>query len=257
MDLPLSGWGYGSAPLQLGIWTGPFPSPTVPQFDQFDVIMATRCIYVYFETGTLSLVHGDTFGVSVVEQFLPLVSSDLFCYLLWSLALVSRCSTPVLLGFGYPRRWLAFCTMGMWSWSMINRGPLRELDFFLPPTTTNRQPPTAGADEPPTANHCQPPPTTHHQPPTAANHHQLPPTASCQPPPTANRQSPPTMVEHMSHMRFFSTTAVQEHFFFFFLLRTPLMIKVVCESSIIDAPWTPSPFVSPVSSLHHHPHQFL
>ena len=22
-------------------------------------------------------------------------------------------------GFGYPRRWLAFCTMGMWSWSMI------------------------------------------------------------------------------------------------------------------------------------------
>ena len=29
------------------------------------------------------------------------------------------------------------------------------------------------------------------------------------------------------------------------------MIKVVC-TSIIDAPWTPSPLVSPVSSLHHH-----
>ena len=32
------------------------------------------------------------------------------------------------------------------------------------------------------------------------------------------------------------------------------MIKVVCELSIIDAPWTPSPLVSLVSSLHHHPH---
>ena len=32
--------------------------------------------------------------------------------------------------------------------------------------------------------------------------------------------------------------------------------RVVCGSSIIDAPWTASPSVSPVSSLHHHPHQF-
>ena len=55
------------------------------------------------------------------------------------------------MGFGYPRRWLGFCMMGMWSWSMI---------------------------------------------------------------------------------------------------------KVVCGLSIIDAPWTPSPLVSPVSSLHHHPHRF-
>ena len=31
---------------------------------------------------------------------------------------------------------------------------------------------------------------------------------------------------------------------------------MVCKPSIIDAPWTPSPLVSPVSSLHHHPHQF-
>ena len=31
------------------------------------------------------------------------------------------------------------------------------------------------------------------------------------------------------------------------------MIKVVCGSSIVDAQ---SPLVSPVSSLHHHPHQF-
>ena len=30
---------------------------------------------------------------------------------------------------------------------------------------------------------------------------------------------------------------------------------VMCRSSIIDAPWTPSPLVSLVSSLHHHPHQ--
>ena len=34
------------------------------------------------------------------------------------------------------------------------------------------------------------------------------------------------------------------------------MIKAVCKPSIIDALWTPSPLVSPVSSLHHHPHQF-
>ena len=34
------------------------------------------------------------------------------------------------------------------------------------------------------------------------------------------------------------------------------MIKVVRKPSIIDAPWTPSPLVSPVSSLLHHPHQF-
>ena len=34
------------------------------------------------------------------------------------------------------------------------------------------------------------------------------------------------------------------------------MIKVVSGSSIIDAPRTPSPLVSPVSSLYHHPHQF-
>ena len=35
------------------------------------------------------------------------------------------------------------------------------------------------------------------------------------------------------------------------------MIKVVCGSSITDAPWTPSPLVSPVSILHHHSHQLL
>ena len=34
------------------------------------------------------------------------------------------------------------------------------------------------------------------------------------------------------------------------------MIKVVCGLSIIDAPWIASPLVSPVLSLHHHPHQF-
>ena len=34
------------------------------------------------------------------------------------------------------------------------------------------------------------------------------------------------------------------------------MIKVVCKPSTIDAPPTPSPLVSLVSSLHHHPHQF-
>ena len=32
------------------------------------------------------------------------------------------------------------------------------------------------------------------------------------------------------------------------------MVKVVCKPLIIDAPWTPSPLISVVSSLHHHPH---
>ena len=27
--------------------------------------------------------------------------------------------TTYIFHFRYPRRWLAFCTMGMWSWSMI------------------------------------------------------------------------------------------------------------------------------------------
>ena len=37
------------------------------------------CVCVYCETGTLSLLHGDTFSMSAAEhQFLPLVSLDLF-----------------------------------------------------------------------------------------------------------------------------------------------------------------------------------
>ena len=73
MDLLLSGWRYGPVP---------FPhllSPSLPNLMHF-----TATIYVYCETGTLSWVHGDTFGVFAVEhQFLPIIPSDLFCYLLW------------------------------------------------------------------------------------------------------------------------------------------------------------------------------
>ena len=48
-------------------------------------LKATKCIYVYSQIGMLSWVHGDTFSVYAVEhQFLPLVSSNLFCYLLLS-----------------------------------------------------------------------------------------------------------------------------------------------------------------------------
>ena len=74
MDRPLSHRGYGPAP---------FPhllsscSPSVMRFT------ATRCIYVCCEIGMPSWAHGDTFNVSVVEHhFLPLVSSDLFCYVM-------------------------------------------------------------------------------------------------------------------------------------------------------------------------------
>ena len=87
---------------------------------------------------------------------------------------------------------------------------------------TNRQPPTT--------TKCHQPPITNHQPP---------PTASRQPP-TANRQSPPTMVEHMSYIRSFCKTAVQEHFFF--LLRTPLpprfaqMIVLIIVYTIVEHP---------------------
>ena len=76
MDLPPSGWGHGPSL---------FPhllSPSSPSLMHF---RATRCIYVYCEIGMLSRVHGDTFYVPAAEhQFLPLVSSYLFCYLLWS-----------------------------------------------------------------------------------------------------------------------------------------------------------------------------
>ena len=68
MDFALSGWGYGTAL---------FPhllSPSSPSLMHF---RATRCIYVYCQTGTLSWVHGDTSSVSAMEhQFLPLVSSE-------------------------------------------------------------------------------------------------------------------------------------------------------------------------------------
>ena len=92
MDWPLSGWVYGT-PFPIGDmdWSlsglgyGPAPFPHLLFPNSPGHFMAARCIYVYFERGTLSYVHGDTFGVSAVEhQFLPLESSDLFCYLLWS-----------------------------------------------------------------------------------------------------------------------------------------------------------------------------
>ena len=76
MHLPLSGWGYGP---------DPFPHLFFPRSPSLMRFRATRCIYVYYQTGTLSWVHGDALSVSAVEhQFLPLVSSYLFCHLLWS-----------------------------------------------------------------------------------------------------------------------------------------------------------------------------
>ena len=163
----------GLAPFPLGIWTGPFPiggmdpfpvgdmdrplsltqSPISPSVMRF---RAARCIYVYCETGMPCSAHGDTFNrhgdtyVSVVEHhFLPLVSSDLFCYLLWSSAL------------GTSRVFYTRST-GLWV-------PAKVVGLL-----------------------------------------------------------------HDGHVE----------------------LEVVCKPSISDAPWTPSPLVSPVSSLHHHPHQF-
>ena len=42
MDRPLSNWGYGLAPFELGILTSPFPSPIVPQFTQCDVFQGYK-----------------------------------------------------------------------------------------------------------------------------------------------------------------------------------------------------------------------
>ena len=55
---PLSSLGYGPAPF-------PLLSPGSPSLMRF---RATRCIYVYFETGTVSWVHGDTFSVSAAKH---------------------------------------------------------------------------------------------------------------------------------------------------------------------------------------------
>ena len=94
VDLPLSSWGYGPAPFQLGMCTGRLLSPIVPSLPSLMRFSATRCIYMYFETGALGCAHDDTFSVSVVDhRFLPLRSSNLFCYLLWSRALGIGCST--------------------------------------------------------------------------------------------------------------------------------------------------------------------
>ena len=71
MNQPLSGLGYGPAP---------FPHLLPPSSPS---LMATRCINVYFETGTLSWVHGDTFSVFATEhQILPLVSSLLLIFVM-------------------------------------------------------------------------------------------------------------------------------------------------------------------------------
>ena len=67
-----------------------------------------------------------------------------FCPSSLSMAETFSLSTPTidppsLLGFGYLRRWLAFCTMGMWSWSMIkvmrvvnHRCPMDSMSFGIP-----------------------------------------------------------------------------------------------------------------------------
>ena len=82
MDRPLSltYWGRFARCARCAV-TPPL-SPGLPSVMRF---RATRCIYVYCEIGTLSWVQGDTFSVfSIEHQFLPLLSSDLFCFLLWS-----------------------------------------------------------------------------------------------------------------------------------------------------------------------------
>ena len=90
MDWALPGWGYGPSPFYVdvgwplsgwGYGLAPFPHLLFPSSPSLMRFRATRCIYVYFETSTVSWVHGDTFSVSAAEnQFLPLMSSDLFCF---------------------------------------------------------------------------------------------------------------------------------------------------------------------------------
>ena len=148
MHWPLSSWGYGPAPFQLGIWTGPFPSPIVPHITQCDAFQGYNVL--------LCIVKQARWVGHMVIPSACLLWSITFCPSCPQTSFAICCGVEhwgqgvqhqVYPGFKYPRSWLAFCMMGMWSWSMI---------------------------------------------------------------------------------------------------------KVVCKPSIIDAPWSPSP----VSSLHHHPHQF-
>ena len=68
----------GDSPTRMGdfsSWTGPFPSPIVPRFAQSNAFQGYKVIYVYFETSTLSWVHGDIFSVSATEHPFLLGSS--------------------------------------------------------------------------------------------------------------------------------------------------------------------------------------
>ena len=66
----------GLAPSSQGYGVAPFAHLLSPNFPSVMCFRATRCIYVYCETGMPSWARGDTFSVSVVEHhFLPLVSS--------------------------------------------------------------------------------------------------------------------------------------------------------------------------------------
>ena len=100
-----------------------------------------------------------------------------------------------------------------WRNWVQRRGLLWEVDFFLLRTALkgrSKGPPTANHGQPPAATDRHQPPITNQQPPpTSTNRHQ--PLVTNRQPPTTNRESPPSMVEHMSYMRFFCKTAVQEH----------------------------------------------
>ena len=66
MDWPLSNWGYGLAPFQLGIWTGPFPSPIVPQFAQSDAFHGYNVhLCGHFELGTWGYIQHVCCGAAV------------------------------------------------------------------------------------------------------------------------------------------------------------------------------------------------
>ena len=74
------------------------------------------CACVYCETGTMSLVHGDTFGVSAAEhQFLPFASLDLF---VMELSIGDKVFYTRSTGLRVPVEVMLW-TMGMWSWSII------------------------------------------------------------------------------------------------------------------------------------------
>ena len=75
---PLSRWGFGLAPFQVGIWNRPFPC-AIASGDYVRMMLVAKC-----QTGTLSLVCGDTTSGYLLLLLLRKIGHfALRCYVPW------------------------------------------------------------------------------------------------------------------------------------------------------------------------------